>query len=141
MKFDIIDYVVRYDCLYDSGYKFYKDAFKVNDGMDAPIVRNTNVRNNILNECLGIATLENREDGLVAKCIFNETDLGKIAKDAVNAKEYGLSIYANRIDYDALAYPVTVKNVKSAWVLAITLAPMAGIPKPENSDAGDNGKE
>lgn len=137
MEYDVIDYVIRYDCLYNTGNNFYKDAFKANDGRYVPIVRSDNVRENILNECAGIATLENRGDGLVAKCIFNETDLGKIARDAVNAKEYGLSIYANRIDYDTLGYPVTVKNIKSGWVLAVILVPMPGMPKPKNRDVGD----
>ena len=137
MNFDITDYVIRYNCLYNTGNIFYEGAFKINDGRTVSIVRSGDVPNNILNECFDSAILENRDDGLVAKCLFSKNDLGKIAKDAVNQQEYGLSIYANNINYDTLGYPVTVKNIKSGWVLAVILVPMCAIPRPKTSDAGD----
>ena len=137
MDFDVVDYVIRYDCLYNTGNYFYKDAFKSNDGLNVPIIRSHNFWENIQSECFGIAILENRDDGLIAKCKFNETDMGKIARDVVKDKDYGLSIYANGIDYDTLGYPAMVKHIKSGHVLAVILVPMAAMSRPKVSDAGD----
>lgn len=80
MDFDYIDYIVVYDRKYDSGLMFLKNSFKEDDVIEriVPIVYAYNHET-----CLGYAQLDYREDGVVAYCKFNESDIGRIAKDLV----------------------------------------------------------
>jgi hypothetical protein len=124
--FDFIDYILRYNKLYDSDVVFYKDSFKSSDGLVRPIVMTGDAH--MLEGCLGEAILENREDGVIAKCRFNETDRGRAIKDIfATTDEYGLSVYANGIQYDNLGYPVNVKKVKLANAWAVIVVPKAGL--------------
>lgn len=127
-NFDYVDYILRYDKLYSSNVVFYKDSFKSSDGLIRPIVMTGDTH--MIEGCLGEAILENKEDGVVAKCRFNETDRGKAVKDIfATTDEYGISVYANGIQYDNLGYPVNVKKVKSAHVRAVIVVHKAGLIK------------
>ena len=127
-NFDFVDYILRYDKLYDSNVVFYKDSFKSSDGTIKPIVMNYDAH--FQQHCLGEAVLENRDDGMVAKCRFNETDWGQAAKEIfANTDEYGISVYAIRIQYDNLDPPSVILKVKSANVMAVIVVPKVGLIK------------
>lgn len=78
------------------GRTIMKDAFKHNDGAIVPIVWNH--QHNSVNEVLGHALLENREDGVYTYGKFNDTESGKTAKLLVQHGDINaLSIYANEL--------------------------------------------
>jgi hypothetical protein len=78
---------------------------------------------------LGMATLEHRADGMVAKCRFADYDAGRIAKKlVVDTKEMGLSIYATLINYDESAIPI--HKVLSGRISAVIVVPMDRMPRP-----------
>lgn len=128
-SFDFTDYILRYDCLYENDVIFVKDCFKNSDGKPAPIVYSGHGHDCFDPEYhLGIAVLENRDDGVVAKCTFAGTDMGQIAKDLiVSTKEIGLSVYANRIHYDDMQEPIKLKKVLSANVAAVIAIPSVAV--------------
>lgn len=78
------------------GRTILKDAFKHNDGQTVPLVWNH--RHNDVENVLGHALLENREDGVYVYGKFNETDKGQKARIMVeNGDITQLSIYANEL--------------------------------------------
>ena len=78
------------------GRTILKDAFKHNDGQTVPLVWNH--RHNDIDNVLGHALLENREEGVYTYCKFNETDAGQKARIAVeNGDITQLSSYANEL--------------------------------------------
>ncbi len=102
-EFDFIDYIVKYDSLYTSGKIFEKDIFKGCDGYMVPIVYGTPKDPNEVSmyECFGHAFLENKEDGVVAKCKFIDTEFGRFLKSALlNNNDHGLSFYGSGITSD-----------------------------------------
>lgn len=125
--FDYTDYLLHYDVLYNTDHIFAKDCFKNSDGTTVPIIK---VLDGYEYEpSLGVAVLENREDGLVAKCTFIDDYLGEAAKEVLLNKEYGLSVYANDPKYDKLHYPITIYKVLSANVKAVILVPNERMPR------------
>ena len=131
-EYDFVDYLLRYDVLYESGVIFAKDAFKICDRCDAPIVMSRDVHNlGIHDVCLGIAIIENRDDGVVAKCKFGNTDEAKIIKEQFANDDYwGISIYANRIQYDESTIPTREKRVLSANIMCVTVLPKGYVLRP-----------
>lgn len=78
------------------GRTIRKDAFKGNDGAKVPLVFNH--QHDGLDNVLGHAILENREEGVYTYGFFNETIAGKAAKEQVRHGDLtSLSIYANRL--------------------------------------------
>lgn len=78
------------------GRTILKDAFKHNDGQKVPLVWNH--RHNDIENVLGHAWLENREDGVYTYGKFNDTDKGRKAKIMVeNGDITQLSIFANEL--------------------------------------------
>lgn len=125
--FDFTDYLCHYDVVYNTDNIFAKDCFKNSDGTTVPIIK---VLDGYEYEpSLGVAVLENREDGLVAKCTFIDNYLGEAAKEVLLNKEYGISVYANDPKYDKLHYPITIRKVISANVKAVILVPSARMPR------------
>ena len=129
MSFDYVDYILRYDRLYENDVIFLKDSFKENDGREVPIVYTGNGHSCYdASNHLGFAVLENREDGVIAKCTFAKYDTGLIAKDLiVNTKEFGISVYANRINYDISQLPI--RKVQSANVMDVIAVPSVAVPR------------
>lgn len=89
-EFDYIGYVVKYGCKYNSGNTFLKDAFKTDYEQIVPIVHNLDDHR----LCLGGATLEHRDDGVVAKCKFGIYESGRIAKELLESGKCDLSFLA-----------------------------------------------
>ena len=95
-NFDFSGWATRANMLCSDGRVIQKDAFKECDGVTVPLVWNH--QHNSVDEVLGHALLENREDGVYAYGTFNDTPSGQNAKLLVqNGDVDKLSIYANKL--------------------------------------------
>lgn len=93
---DFSGYATRNNLLCGDGVTIRKDAFKGNDGCEVPLVWNH--EHNDPNAVLGHAVLENRDDGVYAYGVFNDTEQGQTAKKLVqNGDVRSLSIWANQL--------------------------------------------
>ena len=96
-KFDFGGYATKNDLKCSDGRTIRKDAFKNNDGRTVPLVWQH--LHNDPGNVLGHAVLENRNDGVYAYAIFNDTDAGKNGKMLVQHKDItALSIHANQLE-------------------------------------------
>lgn len=96
MEYDFSGWATRNNIECSDGRTIMKDAFKDNNGQKVPLVWNH--QHNDVNEVLGHALLENRDEGVYAYCKFNDTESGKTAKELVkNGDIDKLSIYANKL--------------------------------------------
>lgn len=95
-KFDFSGWATRTNMKCTDGLTIMKDAFKNNNGQKVPLVWNH--KHDDPNEVLGHAFLENREEGVYARCKFNDTENGRTAKLLVEHGDINsLSIWANQI--------------------------------------------
>ena len=95
-KFDFGGYATKNDLLCSDGRTIRRNAFKDCDGATVPLVWQHSHDNP--SNVLGHALLENRDDGVYAYGVFNETDAGKNAKELVRHGDVkSLSIYANQL--------------------------------------------
>lgn len=95
-KFDFSGWATRANMLCSDGRVIRKDAFKECDGETVPLVWNH--QHNSVDEVLGHALLENRDEGVYAYCTFNDTESGQNAKLLVQHGDVDkLSIYANKL--------------------------------------------
>lgn len=95
-KYDFSGWATRNNLRCSDGRTILKDAFKDNHGQKVPLVWN-HQHNDPLN-VLGHAKLENRNEGVYAYCVFNDTEAGKNAKLLVEHGDVSaLSIYANQL--------------------------------------------
>ena len=95
MKYDFGGYATRNNLTCTDGRVIKKDAFKSQNGEIVPLVWN---HNHDVDDVLGLAHLENREDGVYAYCEFNDTEKGKTAKELVQHGDVrSLSIFANQL--------------------------------------------
>ena len=113
MEYDFSGWATRNNIRCSDGRTIMKDAFKQNDGQKVPLVWNH--QHNDVNEVLGHALLENREEGVYAYCKFNDTASGQTAKAlVVNGDVDQLSIYANKLKSQA-------KNVIHGCIREVSL--------------------
>lgn len=95
-KYDFSGWATRNNLKCSDGRTILKDAFIDNDGQKVPLVWN-HQHNDPLN-VLGHALLENRDEGVYAYCVFNETESGQNAKLLVEHGDVSaLSIFANQL--------------------------------------------
>ena len=95
-KFDFSGWATRNDLLCADGRTIRKNAFADQDGTEVPLVWNHD--HNSADNVLGHALLENREDGVYAYGVFNDTESGQAAKKLVQHGDVrSLSIYANKL--------------------------------------------
>lgn len=95
-NFDFSGWATKANLKCSDGRVILKDAFKHCDGAKVPLVWNH--QHDDVNEVLGHALLENREEGVYAYCKFNETESGKTARELVQHGDIvALSIYANKL--------------------------------------------
>nr|DAH80664.1 MAG TPA: major capsid protein [Caudoviricetes sp.] len=95
-NYDFSGWATRNDLLCGDGRTIRKNAFKNNDGATVPLVWNH--EHNDPNAVLGHAVLENRDDGVYAYGVFNDTEQGQTAKKLVqNGDVKSLSIWANKL--------------------------------------------
>lgn len=96
MKYDFSGWATKNGLRCSDGRTIMKDAFLHNDGQTVPLVWN-HQHNDYMN-ILGHALLENRQEGVYAYCVFNETESGQNAKQLVEHGDVSaLSIYANQL--------------------------------------------
>lgn len=93
MKADFSGYATRANVLCSDGRTIAPNAFKHQDGATVPLVWEHGGRN--LENILGRAILEHRDDGMYATCMFNETATAATARELVKHGDLNsLSIYA-----------------------------------------------
>ena len=76
-NFDFGGWATRNDLLCGDGRTIRKNAFKENDGCEVPLIWNH--EHNDPNAVLGHAVLENRDDGVYAYGVFNDTAIRPIS--------------------------------------------------------------
>ena len=95
-EFDFSGWATRNDLLCSDGRTIRRGAFSAQDGAKVPLVWNH--QHNSVDNILGHAILENREEGVYAYCKFNDTEVGNKAKEIVRHGDVeALSIYANQL--------------------------------------------
>ena len=95
-KFDFGGWATRNDLLCNDGRIIRKNAFIDNNGCEVPLVWNH--EHNDPNAVLGHAILENRDEGVYAYGVFNDTEQGQTAKKLLkNGDVRSLSIWANQL--------------------------------------------
>lgn len=98
-KFDFSGWATKNNIKCSDGRVILKDAFKHNDGQTVPLVW-MHDHNDPLN-VIGHAILENRSEGVYAYGLFNDTEAGRAAKEAVEHGDIkALSIYANKLQQE-----------------------------------------
>lgn len=96
MKYDFGGWATRNDLLCADGRVIKKDAFKGQNGQTVPLVWMHNHADP--ENVLGLAHLENRDEGVYAFCEFNDTESGKTARELVKHGDVqSLSIFANQL--------------------------------------------
>lgn len=96
MNFDFSGYATKNNLKCSDGRTILRDAFKDNDGQKVPLVWQ-HLHNEPIN-VLGHALLENRDDGVYAYCVLNDSASGKNARTLVEHGDISaLSIYANNL--------------------------------------------
>ena len=96
MVYDFSGYATRNGIRCSDGRTIMRDAFADNDGDKVPLVYQHD--HNTLDNVLGHALLENREDGVYCYGTFNDTPEGQTAKALVEHGDItALSIYANHL--------------------------------------------
>ena len=97
MKFDFSGWATKNDLTCSDGRTIKHNAFKENDGQRVPLVWQHG--HNAVDNVLGHALLENRDEGVYAYCALNDTLAADNAKELVKHGDVkALSIYANRLD-------------------------------------------
>ena len=95
-KYDFSGWATRNDLRCTDGRVIRRDAFKVNDGQEVPLIYNH--QHDSVFDILGYAILHNDTSGVRAECYLNDTDQGRAAKEVVNHGDVkSLSIYANKL--------------------------------------------
>ena len=98
--YDVSGWATKNNILCADGRRIGKDAFKDQDGTIVPVVWNHN--HDSIDNVLGHALLENREEGVYAYVSFNDTDMGRNAKAACNHGDItAFSICANKLKHDS----------------------------------------
>ena len=97
MKFDFSGWATKNDLTCSDGRTIKHNAFKENDGQRVPLVWQHG--HQTVDNVLGHALLENRDEGVYAYCALNDTPAADNAKELVKHGDVkALSIYANRLD-------------------------------------------
>lgn len=95
-KYDFSGYVTKNDLRCSDGRVIRAGAFADQDGVKVPLVWNHDHRN--MDNVIGHAYLENRDDGVYGYGVFNNTSKGVDAKILVEHGDISaMSIYANKL--------------------------------------------
>lgn len=98
-KYDFSGWATRANMKCSDGRTIMKNAFIDCDGAEVPLVWNH--QHNEVDNVLGHALLENRDEGVYAYCTFNDSDSGKMGRELVKHGDVKqLSIYANKLKQD-----------------------------------------
>lgn len=95
-NFDCSGWATRANMRCSDGRTIMKDAFIDDDGTVVPLVWNH--QHNDVNNVLGHALLENRDEGVYTYCKFNNNNSGQMARELVrNGDVNQFSIFANNL--------------------------------------------
>ena len=98
-SYDFGGWATRANMKCSDGRTIMKNAFIDCDGTEVPLVWNH--QHNEVDNVLGHALLENRDEGVYAYCTFNDSDSGKMGRELVKHGDIKqLSIYANKLKQD-----------------------------------------
>ena len=96
MGYDFSGYATRNNIRCSDGRTIMRDAFADQNGQKVPLVYQHN--HSDIDNVLGHAILENRDDGVYCYGTFNDTAMGQDAKELVKHGDItALSIYANHL--------------------------------------------
>lgn len=96
MKYDFCGWATKNNLKCADGLTIKNGAFQSNNGKTVPLVWNH--KHDSVNQVLGHAVLESRDEGIYAYCSFNNTSAGKEAREVVQHGDVvSLSIWANNI--------------------------------------------
>ena len=96
MKYDFGGWATRNDLECADGRVIKRDAFKAQNGQTVPLVWMHDHADPA--NVLGLAHLENRDEGVYAYCKFNDTESGETARKlVVHGDVRSLSIFANQL--------------------------------------------
>lgn len=96
MGYDFSGYATRNNIRCSDGRTIMRDAFADQNGQKVPLVYQHN--HSDIDNVLGHAILENRDDGVYCYGTFNDTTMGQDAKELVKHGDItALSIYANHL--------------------------------------------
>ena len=94
--YDFCGWATKNDMKCSDGRTIRKNAFASDDGKKVPLIWNH--KHDSVDDVLGHAILENRENGVYAYCFLNNTEGGKNAKEALKHGDVeSLSIWANSL--------------------------------------------
>ena len=115
-EYDYEGYVIRYNVEQPDGRIVCKDAFRTCGDVQVPLVYNVykdgGVPDTSMENVLGTAYLENREDGVYARCIFYNTPIGLELKNNVEKYIKGITAFAIIVEY-------TAKEVRRGLIRAV----------------------
>ena len=95
-EYDFGGWATKNDLKCSDGRTIRRDAFAVQDGTTVPLVWQH--QHDTPDNVIGHAYLENRPEGVYAKCKFNNTQKGETCKKLVSSGDINaLSIYANQL--------------------------------------------
>ena len=94
--YDFCGWASKNDLLCSDGRTIRRGAFAGDDGKKVPMVYQH--QHTSINNVLGNAILENRDEGMYAYCYLNQNDNGKMAKELIRHGDIcAMSIYANKL--------------------------------------------
>ena len=94
--YDFSGWATKNNLMCADGRTICRDAFKDSDGQTVPLVWNH--QHNDPNNILGHAVLENRDEGVYAYCVLNDTEAGNTAKQLIKHGDIdSMSIWANQL--------------------------------------------
>ena len=94
--YDFCGWASKNDLLCSDGRTIRRGAFAGDDGKKVPMVYQH--QHTSINNVLGHAILENRDEGMYAYCYLNQNDNGKMAKELIRHGDIcAMSIYANKL--------------------------------------------
>lgn len=98
-KYDFCGWATKNDVRCGDGRTIRKGAFRVGKNTKVPLVYNHG--HDSISNVLGHAWLEERDEGIYAYGVFNNTEAGQAAKETVkNGDITSLSIYANNLSHE-----------------------------------------
>lgn len=98
-QYDFAGWATRNDVRCSDGRVIMQDAFADQDGKSVPLVWNHN--HSSVDNVLGHAMLQNRDEGVYAYCYFNDTPAAQKARELVKHGDItSLSIYANQLKHN-----------------------------------------
>ena len=138
MKYDFKGYATKANVKCADGLIIGKNAFKECDGRQVPLVWQH--RSDDIQNVLGHAILENRDDGVYAYGIFNNTKNGLHAKEIVKSGNINsLSIFANNLAKQGST--VTHGVIREVSLCLVGMNPEARIEHSYIINHADDGTE